>query len=387
MSLSAKVGVVAAFWLAVALVQTFNWGEGIPKAIVLLLILLGMAGATVVALGGQATPLPVSLQRAIPIALGLCLAAEIAYLGARILHPHLIDIATTTLAAGDALLKGGNPYALPIDAGPETAGFTGYKYLPVMIATFLPLGAPFSERGILATNLVLFFACVWMMRQLAHSTLAPLLLAMLPLVPEQIFAKGATDLAAVLPLLGALAACERSSFAAGICVGLSIAAKPLPGAMFLPCLIPHDGKWRYGAGILVGLAPVLPFLWLSPRDLFSNVVLFNLSRAADATSWLHAAPTPAKYAAVLVLAAAFLASAAYVSGRAVPLVTRCGIGTMLTIAAILAGPGAHHNYQLWWLPFSCLVLARLLAPSRDAACQDFALRYTEAAEVDASRGP
>jgi hypothetical protein len=33
---------------------------------------------------------------------------------------------------------------------------------------------------------------------------------------------------------------------------------------------------------------------------------------------------------------------------------------MLVLAALLSSPAAHHNYQLWWLPFYCLVLARAL---------------------------
>ena len=32
---------------------------------------------------------------------------------------------------------------------------------------------------------------------------------------------------------------------------------------------------------------------------------------------------------------------------------------------VLAGPGAHHNYQLWWLPFYALALgAALTRPHR-----------------------
>jgi len=377
-----KIGVVAAFWLAVGLIQVFNWGRGGEKAVVLLLLFV--AAPFIASMARRSpTPLAPKIERGIAIAAGLCLALEILYLGARIIHPHLIDVATTTLAAGSALLHGGNPYAMPIDTGPETAGFTGYKYLPVMIAAYLPLGALWGERGVLATNLVLLLACLWLMRRLARSALAPLLLLMLPLVPEQIFAKGATELAAVMPLLGAFAVSERSRFLSGLCVGLSIAAKPVPGALFLPCLIPAAERWRYAAGVAAGLVPILPFLSLAPHDLFANIVSFNLSRAADTTSWLAGAAPGIRHAAPLALIVLFAGAAAYVWRKAPPLATRCAIGAMLAIAALLTGPAAHHNYQLWWLPFYAVALSLALAPQE--ACQETGFRYTNAAEMGTRR--
>jgi hypothetical protein len=37
---------------------------------------------------------------------------------------------------------------------------------------------------------------------------------------------------------------------------------------------------------------------------------------------------------------------------------------MLILAAILAGPAAHHNYQLWWLPLLAALLGAALMPQR-----------------------
>jgi Glycosyltransferase family 87 len=377
-----KIGVVAAFWLAVGLIQTFNWGHGAEKAAVMLVLLI-VAPFAVLMAGRSARPLAPGIERGITIAAAACLALEIVYLGARIIHPHLIDVATTTLAAGTALLHGGNPYALPIDTGPETAGFTGYKYLPVMIAAYWPLGTIWGERGVLATNLVLLLACLWLMRRLARSALAPFLLLSLPIVPEQIFAKGATDPAAVLPLLAAFLLSERSEFLSGLCVGLSIAAKPAPGVLFLPCLIPATRRWHYAAGVALGLVPILPFLWLSPQDLLANVVSFNLSRAADGTSWLAGTSVFTRHAARLAMLAFFAGASIYVWRRAPPLAARCMTGAMLAIAALLTGPAAHHNYQLWWLPFYAVALSLALAPQE--ACQETAFRYTNSAETGSRR--
>ncbi len=382
MTATAKIGALAAFWLAIGLVQTFNWGQGSAKALVLLLLLIA---TPFIMAAAQKTPsaLPTALRRAVIPVIAILLLLDMAYLGLRIVRPHLIDIATTTLAAGDALLHGQNPYLLPIDTGPESAGYTGYKYLPVMIAAYLPLGALFGQRGVLLTNLAVLLACLWLMRRVAHSTIAPLLLLMLPLVSEQVFAKGATDLLPVLFLLGACALFERSPLLTGVCVGLSISAKLIPGALFLPCLIPPTKRWHYVLGIAIGLLPTLPFIAMSPQSFLDNVVWFNLQRVADPTSWLFEMPTTLALAAHLAMLAGFLAASVYVWRQALTLLTRCGLGAMLTLGAILAGPAAHHNYQLWWLPFYGVILARALAPQE--ACQESDFRYTSAPEVDARR--
>ena len=285
---TAKLGAIALFWIAVGLIQTFNWGSGIPKAIVMLAVLA--ATPLVLAAARRSMPLSPGSRRAIDIACWIALALNLVYFGARVIAPHIIDIGITTLAAGQAVLHGQNPYALPIDTGPESAGFTGYKYLPMMIVDYLPLGAPFGQRGVLITNLLMLLASLGLMKRIAGTKLAPLMLLMLPLVAEQIFAKGATDLAAVLPLLAALALTQRSSFWCGICVGLSIATKLLPGVAMLPALIPATRRDHFAAGVAVGLLPIVPFLIAGPRDFWGNIVLFNLTRLPDSTSWLHAAP-------------------------------------------------------------------------------------------------
>jgi len=358
---AAKLGAIALFWIAVGLIQTFNWGSGIPKAIVMLAVLA--ATPLVLAAARRSMPLSPGSRRVIDIACWIALALNLVYFGARVIAPHIIDIGITTLAAGQAVLHGQNPYALPIDTGPESAGFTGYKYLPLMIVDYLPLGAPFGQRGVLITNLLMLLASLGLMKRIAGTKLAPLMLLMLPLVAEQIFAKGATDLAAVLPLLAALALTQRSSFWCGICVGLSIATKLLPGVAMLPALIPATRRDHFAAGVAVGLLPIVPFLIAGPRDFWGNIVLFNLTRLPDSTSWLHAATASVATAAHLVFTVAILAAVVYVWRRSPPAITRAALAAMLGIAAILAGPGAHHNYQLWWMPFYALMLALALAPA------------------------
>jgi len=104
----------------------------------------------------------------------------------------------------------------------------------------------------------------------------------------------------------------------------------------------------------------------------------------DATSWLYGASSTTLLAAKLVLIALFLGAVAYVWRQKPPLAARYGLGAALTLAALLCGPGAHHNYQLWWLPFYAVTLSLALAPA--ATCQAAAARYTFGAKLDA-RGP
>jgi len=380
MTTSLKLGAIAAFWLAVGLVQIFNWEGGVAKGAVMLVLLLAMP-FIIAAARGSPSPVDPGLARAIDIAAVVVLIVDIAYLLARIIHPHLIDVPLTTLAAIDAVLHGQNPYALPLDTGPEAAGYAGYKYLPVMIFAYLPLGTPLGQRGVLLTNLALLLGCLWLMRHLARSNLAPLLFLMLPIMVQQIFAKGATDLVTVIPLLAAVALWERGAFVVGICVGLSIAAKPIPGGLFVACFVPAEHRWRYAAGIAVGMLPILPFLIASPRDLIANTILFNLARLPDATSWLYGASPAMLVAAKLVLIALFVAVVAFVWRQKPPLAARCGLGAALTLAALLCGPGAHHNYQLWWLPFYAVTLSLALVPA--TTCQAETARYTSGAKSDA----
>src|SRR5262249_15567711 len=136
-----------------------------------------------------------------------------------------------------AVLHGQNPYTIPIDllAGGITVGaeqFHGYKYLPMMMAIYAPLGLPFGIRGIVLTNILLQGAAAAAIRALAAraaGSVAGLAAAAfylgLPFLAHQLFTRGITDIAAVLPLLVALCLVEERPGWAGVLVGVSIATK------------------------------------------------------------------------------------------------------------------------------------------------------------------
>ncbi len=367
------------FWIAVGLIQKFNWEAGAAKALVLLALLaaLPFIAAAAERRGDDRRAAP----RILVVASLALLALQIVYALWQLRHPGLTDIATTTLAAGDQLRAGGNPYATSFDASASGGAerFGGYKYLPVMIAAYLPLGAPLAERGVVLTNLLLALATTDLVFRLAArlgdaraAWLATLLYLSLPLVPFQLFAKGATDLVAVAPLLLALLVLERSPTWAGLCVGLSIAAKLLPGALLLPCCLPATGRarLRFGAGVALGLLPALPFLLWSPGAFIDNIILFNLVRPADSTSWLFERPAFVATLAHVVAIAALAIVAAYIWRRPPSLARRMALAAMLMMLALLTGPTAHHNYQLWWLPFFVALLGAALEPRTHAMRRD-----------------
>ncbi len=239
----------ALFWGIVRLVDYFDWDQGTKRAIMLGLVFL-------------ATPILVRLARRptdwVPGALSIVLALacialfswHLLYFAQRFPEPHVIDIATTTLAAGDALRAGQNPYSLPVDppawAPDGPFSFNGYKYLPMMAVTFLPLGAVWRESGLLATNLLLDLAVVILLFLLGSrigtqvvGLFAAFLYLTLPVIPFEIFEQGVTDLAAVVPFLLALLCLEKRPWLAGLLVGLSLSMKLFPGSLFVLCCLPY----------------------------------------------------------------------------------------------------------------------------------------------------
>ena len=351
----------SSIWLGIHLVERFDWGEGDIKAVALLFLLIGTAAITFRARQGARIDAEAWNQPLLLIGVVLFMV-HLGYLIEQIGNPHLFDGATTTLAAARAFLSGLNPIALPLDraASPLMGdpAFAGYKYLPVTVLTYLPLGAGLDKRGLLLTNLVLELAILWLVYGLARrlgtrtsGLLAVVFYLSLPIVIRQSFGKGVTDLAAVLPMLAALSATPRRPWLAGFWVGLSISAKVLPGALLLPCAFPGAGHRRaYIIGLALGLLPALCVVALSPIAFYDNIVLFNLARSPDSTSWLAFAPPEAASAMRLVFAAALLSLSAFMWRSTPDLLARCGLLCAMIILTILAGPAAHHNYQLWWLP-------------------------------------
>ena len=190
------------------------------------------------------------------------------------------------------MLAGMNPYSFPVD--PVAASYSGFKYLPMMAVTFLPLGTVLGIRGIVATNLLLDLAVAILLYRAGSlvgirgfGIFSALLYLITSYVPLEVYHFGSTDLAAVVPLLFALLLLDSKKAAAGFCTGLSIATKLSPGVFFAVCFLPSSNRLRYVCGVAVGMLPIVPYLLSSPADFFSNIILYPIYRPADSTSWAY----------------------------------------------------------------------------------------------------
>lgn len=303
-------------------------------------------------------------------AVALFAVAQTVFAIVRTVKPKVLDIATTTAAAIVALVHGGNPYALPIDPlaggiGGAAAAYHGYKYLPAMMLTYAPLALAMGVRGMVITNMLLQGATAACIGALAMrggkiaALLGALLYLSLPFAAHQVFTRGINDLGAVLPLMIAILLLERRPTAAGLCVGFSIAAKLMPGLAVLPCLIPARGaRARFAAGVALGLTPILPFVLASPGAFADNILLFNLMRPVDDTSWLVLLPGWMPLAARTISAMALVGLYAAIWRRPPGLDGRTAAAALAILLVFAVGPDMHHNYYFWFIPFFATLAAR-----------------------------
>src|SRR5262249_34422987 len=343
-----RLALPAVIWASILVVQLFN-RVGTVKALALLVVLLSTGALTLKARTGSSVCAE-SWNRPLIVACGGLLAVHPCFLARHIVHPKLFDGPVMTLVAGRALFEGLNPYELPIDhKALEITGnpaLAGYKYGPLMALGYLPLGVLLDQRGVLLTNLVLQLATLSLIYRLTlrlgtrtNALLAVLFYLSLPIVMRQVFGKGATDLLAVLPMLAALLALEERPGLAGFWVGLSISAKPLPGALLVPCALPPAGRRAsYVMGLIVGLVPTLVVMAISPVALYDNIILFNAVWPADQSSWLASAPPEMGTAMKTILVAAYLMLCAAVWRYPPGLAMRCGLMGAMTIFLVLSGP-------------------------------------------------
>ncbi len=288
--------------------------------------------------------------------------------------PKLLDIGTTTADAARAVATGLNPYVLRLDtvgaALVHDARFGGFKYLPAMPLLYLPFVRTLGDPGILVLNGLLWagmaVAVLLLSRRLSGACrpMVVVLLACTPVVAVESLALGATDVAPMLVLLGAFLAWGRSDWLAGLLVGLSLSMKLTPAILALPLFVPSrvPGAVRYGAGILVGLLPVVPYLAWAPRAMFDNVVVFNIIRVPDLSSWRFHAPGwtgPAAIGAAALVWGGF--GLWCVLGR-VGLAGRLYALVAVVIVVLLSASSSHDNYSIWWMPLLALLVGVQGAP-------------------------
>jgi hypothetical protein len=277
--------------------------------------------------------------------------------------PDMEDIGKTTIAAVHTVFSGRNPYATPLDRHPEYPEFPGYKYLPMMIAVYAPLGSLFDQTGLRLTNLgldLLMTVTILLSARRIGGRVAGLLAVsaylMLPVLPRDIYKHGVTDLAPVLPLVVALSLSGTRLGRAGLLIGLSVAAKLFPGLLVALCCLRRPRLGYYLICGIVGILPAVAFYFWGPEDFTRNVFLFILSRPLDETSWMFGMAPLVPMVAKLVYFLFLLAVLIHLVTATPGMVRRCGLIVLCIVGALLTGPDAHNNYMIWWVPFFCILL-------------------------------
>ncbi|MCX6543390.1 MAG: hypothetical protein NTV05_03130 [Acidobacteria bacterium] len=379
------IAMLVGTWFLISVIEDASWGAGDRRALVTVALLV--LTMTFAAIAGRTRRRTGSTRPAIGLVAAIlvgaaCLPAlrtQVELGVTRFKAPHLNDIPLTTMAAARVMASGRNPYSTPVDPRAESAeqgrNYDGFKYLPMMAVAFAPAALLDSARGVIVINAclhiataVLIFAAARILAGSLAASFGLILYLWLSLVPRQMFTPGVTDYAAVVPLLVAFLVTDRRAWLAGLLVGLSLSAKLVPAAAVAAIIAPAAPPWRpgpgrrYWSGFICGCLPSLAYLLWAPGDLISNVLLFNLSRPADSTSWLFEHPNWWRTAATVGLAALFSSVALVRWGAKPDLRGRALLIVVVTMGTTLLGPVDHGNYQLWWIPWLSILFASSVGP-------------------------
>jgi hypothetical protein len=299
-----------------------------------------------------------------------------------------IDIGQTTIASVQLVREAKDPYTERIDyygdqsrpGGTGFSHFAGFKYGPVMTAAYYPGVRSGGNGGYYLTTALALLLCAAAAGAWALSSAGPAagagaaaLVLAVPFLQLELFREGINDLVPVGLLLLGFALRSRGgrlgAYGAGVALGLSIGAKLLPGALLALPLVAAGGRRRLptlATAIAVALASHLPALLRSPREVVSNLVLFNLHRPLDRTGLLDGLPAATR---PLVRIAAYICLALVL----VLLLRRRTLGqgevaaySCVALALLFAAsPVLHRNWLFWFVPFVAVAVATRVWLSED----------------------
>lgn len=292
------------------------------------------------------------------------------------------DQSVNTVGAARAVLAGRSPYASELDfmyadllraRGEDDPRWHGYKYGPLAVALFAPLGLPLGEAGIVLTDALAVLAVAAALVLLHRSGQAswPGAVALAAAVfgaRHLAFAirEANTDPPAVALALFALWAAETGRGGlAGALLGASASVKVLPAAAYAVVFWPMLTRPRF----VIAFAGTLALLWgpavaAAPGAFARNYLLFGAVRPADSTSIYLFLPQAVRPVVPVLGAALFLIAAASRDRSPVGIARRVLLGHL---AVLGAGSFFHNNYLLWLYPVLALFLLRhLSAPTRPA---------------------
>lgn len=332
---------IVGLWLGlVNLIARFTWRHG---------ILIFFCNMGVLALLIGARPLTTFLRNRVPalaavsnrllqnlagIGIVLFLLLDFLALGQILENPrygeYLIDIGKNTYLAAETLFENGqNPYTqrcqtedrllAPSPHIERASGevtiygvpyYFGYPYFPLMFLSYEPFLKVISDfNAIRIGNALLYLLAVgavgWLASRFTDSKeKVPLaLLSMMTFLgfrawTEELFQLGITDLLIfVYAVFGFIALTYQRHLLAGILLGLTLAAKLLPGPFFFILAVAwywkKDGLIRFAGGYLLSaLIFIVPFFAADPAAFVSSTILYYLAspKTLDDTSLLYFLP-------------------------------------------------------------------------------------------------
>jgi hypothetical protein len=238
----------------------------------------------------------------------------------------------------------------------------GYKYGPMLLASYLPFVLVFGKSGIFLTHLVLVLLSAGLLlwhglrqRRPLSVVAGALLLFLAPShLRHNVFEASASDLGPVLAATFAVMMLARGRDGwAAFFIGLSVASKTLPGVVYVPLLLAcRPRTWvAFVAPVVVSF---VPFLVWDGTGLVNNIVRFNLGRPTDSTALAHFLPRPGmlfvQAIGLLVLVLALLRARR--RGWAPSAIL--AYLWVANAAALAGGTVFHNNYLLWLLPLLAL---------------------------------
>jgi 4-amino-4-deoxy-L-arabinose transferase-like glycosyltransferase len=324
--------VVSVPWLVLFhFISTRTWGHGVTTFL-LLMGVVAILVAVSVAAGRIATR---KANRwfgtagfVIMLGCAVVLAADLAATLGGGGREGISDIAQNTLAAGDHVMEGRNPYAersqlrhsvladddVDVEGGKvHMYGIPydyGYPYFPGMFLAYLPFravaqGANVIRLGNLAWLLASLAGAIVLVRRLTKKTgdkslawWAGVVCLGIPALGNELFHLGVTDgLIAALAIWAFVALSSNSYVWAGLLLGLAQGCKLFPGPLLVvPVLLwlgANRRSLRVAAGYVAAAAmSILPWLAADWRRFLSSTVLYYLThhREGDDTALYYFLP-------------------------------------------------------------------------------------------------
>lgn len=247
----------------------------------------------------------------------------------------------------------------------ELLSLTGYKYGPVMLASYVPLVTLMGRGGEYVTHLFFLMAIIAAVAVLLQKH-APegLLMACLVLLGQSVLRRDTLldsdcDLIPTALMMWALVAFQKTRpLAAGALVALTFASKVFPAVFLFPLLLRRE-YWK--AMVVFALVSAMtwgPAIALDGVGVWDNVFRFNIDRPSDSTALIHfVSPTLALVVRVIALCLCAFAFWKLVIHAWQPVTfVAFSIG-----AFFLATKVFHNNYIVWWLPVVGVVLGEALS--------------------------